>query len=105
MKINGKQNVKLRSSSIKSKNYFKQLAVLFKIYADFESFLKRVRGSGKKIILYTMKNIKNTFLAVLPTKLLALMINLVNQLFFTEGKIQSIDLFKQFMKSMIIAKK
>ena len=105
MKINGKQNVKLRSSSIKSKNYFKQLAVLFKIYADFESFLKRVRGSSKKIILYTMKNIKNTFLAVLPTKLLALMINLVNQLFFTEGKIQSIDLLKQFMKSMIIAKK
>ena len=105
MKINGKQTVKLRSSSVKSKNYFKQLAVLFKIYADFESFLKRVIGSDKKIILYTLKNIKNTFLAVLPAKLLVLMINLVNQLFFTGGEIQSIYLLKQFMKSMIIAKK
>ena len=34
--INGKQSVKLKSGSISSKNYFKQLPVLFKIYADFE---------------------------------------------------------------------
>ena len=47
LKINGKQNVKLRSGSIKFKNYFKQLAVPFKIYADFESLLKGVRGSDK----------------------------------------------------------
>ena len=33
-----------------------------------------------------MKNIKNTFLAVLPTKLFGLMKNLVNQLFFTGEK-------------------
>ena len=38
--INGKQSVKLRSGSIKFKNYFKKLAVSFKIFADFE-FLKR----------------------------------------------------------------
>ena len=77
----------------------------FKIYADFESFLKRVRGSDKKIILHTLKNIKNTLLAVLPTKLFELMINLVNHLFFTGGGMQSIDLLKQFMKSMNIVKK
>ena len=34
--LNGKQSVKLKSSSISFKNYFKQLLVLFKIYADFE---------------------------------------------------------------------
>ena len=34
-KINGNQAVKLRSGSIKFKNYFKQLSVSFKIYADF----------------------------------------------------------------------
>ena len=45
-KINGKQNVKLRSGSIKFKNYFKQLTVSFKIYADFES-LFGVRSSNK----------------------------------------------------------
>ena len=33
------------------------------------------------------------------------MINLASQLFFTEEKNQSISLFKQFLKSMIIAKK
>ena len=38
--INGKQTVKLKSGSIKFKNHFKQLAVPFKIYADFKSLLK-----------------------------------------------------------------
>ena len=49
----------------------------FKIYADFKSLLKVVKGSNKKIILHTLKNIRNTFLTVLPTKLFVLMINLV----------------------------
>ena len=40
LKINSKQSVKVKSGSIKFKNYFKQLAVPFKIYADFESVLK-----------------------------------------------------------------
>ena len=31
MKINGKQTIKLKSGSIKFKNYLKQLAVPFKI--------------------------------------------------------------------------
>ena len=48
LKINGKQTLKLKSGSIKFKNYFKQLTVPFKIYADFESVLKRVRGSDRK---------------------------------------------------------
>ena len=65
LKINGKQTVKIISGSIKTKNYLKQLAVPFKIYADFESLLKRVWGSDKKIILHTLLNIKNTFVAVL----------------------------------------
>ena len=33
--INGEQSVKLRGGTISFKNYFKQLSVLFKIYADF----------------------------------------------------------------------
>ena len=45
LKINGKQSIKLKSGSIKFKNHFKQLAVLFKIYADFESLLKGVKSS------------------------------------------------------------
>ena len=35
LEINGKLTVKLKSILIKFKNYFKELAVSFKIYADF----------------------------------------------------------------------
>ena len=42
----------------------------FKTYTDFESLLKRVRGSDKKnIILDTLKEIRNTFIPVLPKTL------------------------------------
>ena len=46
LKINGKQTVEWKSGSIKFKNLFKQLGLLFKIYADFGSLLKGVKGSG-----------------------------------------------------------
>ena len=55
--INGKQTVKSKSGSTEFKNHFKQLAVLFMIYADFESLLKRVKVIIK-IMLHTLKNIK-----------------------------------------------
>ena len=42
--INGKQGVKLKSDTIKFKNYFKQLPAPFKIYADFECILKKVES-------------------------------------------------------------
>ena len=44
------------------------------------------------------------FLVVLLTKFFELMIDLVSQFFFTEEKMQSVNLLKQFLKSMIIAK-
>ena len=47
VKINGKQSVKLRNGSIKSKNFFKQLAIPFKLYSDFESVLKEVKSNDK----------------------------------------------------------
>ena len=40
--INGKQSVKLKSNSIRFKNYSKQIPIPFKIYADFECILKKV---------------------------------------------------------------
>ena len=45
--INGKQTVKLKSRSISFQNYFKQLPVLFKIYADFKCLLKGFKSSDK----------------------------------------------------------
>ena len=41
LEINGKQSVKLESGSIKFKNYFKEIAVPFKIYADTEFNLEK----------------------------------------------------------------
>ena len=42
--INGAQSVKLEKGRIEFKNYFKQIPVPFKIYADFESNLKNVQS-------------------------------------------------------------
>ena len=53
--INGKQSVKLKSGSISFKNYFKQLPVSFKIYADFEYILKKVKSSRENNGSYTEK--------------------------------------------------
>ena len=47
LEINGKQTVKLRIGSIKFKNYCKQLAVPFKIYAYFESLPKGVNSNDR----------------------------------------------------------
>ena len=43
LSINGKQSVKLEQGIIKFENYFKQIQVPFKIYADFERNLKKIR--------------------------------------------------------------
>ena len=44
LSINGKQSVKLEKGLIKFKNYFKQIPVPFKIYADFECNLRGVES-------------------------------------------------------------
>ena len=68
--------------------------VTCKIYVDFESILKWIKSSNKKIMLHILKNIKIIFLAVLLTKLFALMIDLANQLLLTEEKMQPTNLLK-----------
>ena len=44
MSINGKQSVKLEEGIIEFENYFKQIPVPFKIYADFECNLRGVES-------------------------------------------------------------
>ena len=53
----------------------------------------------------TQKNIKITFLVVLLIKLFVLMIDLLSQLLFIEVKMQLMNLLKQFLKNINIAKK
>ena len=93
MKRNGEQTLKLRSASVKFKDYFKQLAALFKIYVDFECIVKRVKSidessdRGNNVPYFN-----HVFLAILLIKLLTSIRNLQNQLFFTTEKMQSINL-------------
>ena len=94
--ISGKQSVKIKSGSISFKNYFKELPVPFKIYADSECLLKGVKNSDKKIV-HTLKNIKIIFLAVLLIKLFVLIIKVV---LYRSKKLLT-DLLKQFLKGMI----
>ena len=63
--INGKQSLKLGKGIIEFENYFKEIPVPYKIYADFECNLK---GAESYEGSYT-KNIKNSFLVVWLTKL------------------------------------
>ena len=42
LSINGQQSINLQKGTIEFKNYFKQLPVPFKIYADFECNLKNI---------------------------------------------------------------
>ena len=43
LSINGEQSVKLEEGMIKFENYFRQIPVPFKIYANFECNLKKVK--------------------------------------------------------------
>ena len=101
LSTNGKQSVKPEVGKIESENYFKQIPVAFKIYADFKCNL---RGDESYENSYT-KNIKITFLVVLLTKLFALMISLLSQLLFIEVKMLLMNLLKQFLRSISTAKK
>ena len=74
LSINGQQSINLEKGTIEFKNYFKQLPVPFKIYADFECNLKNVEcyeGS--------QKNIMNMFLVVMLIKSFVLMISTVSR--------------------------
>ena len=52
LSINGTQSVRLEKGTIEFINYFKQIPVLFKIYADFECNLK---SAGSYEGLYSKK--------------------------------------------------
>ena len=80
LKIIGRQSVKL------FKNYFKQLAAPFKIYANFESILKNTKSDNKNSNASYTEKYQIIFLAVLLIYLNVLMTDLGNQLFFIEEK-------------------
>ena len=64
LSINSKQSVKLEEGIIKFENYLKQIPVPFKIYADFECNLKKVKcnGGSYKIVCIDSKFSKPTII-------------------------------------------
>ena len=101
LSINGKQSVNLKKGMIEFENYFKQLAVSFKIYADFECNWRVVEIYQ---VSYT-KNIMNMLLVVMLLRLFVLMIDLASQLLFLEVKMLLMNLLKQFLENISIVKK
>ena len=71
LSINTQQSMNLEKGTIEFRNYFKQLPVPFKIYADFECNLKDAECYEGT---YT-KNIMSMFLVVMLIKLFVLMID------------------------------
>ena len=84
---------------------FQTISCAFKIYADFESLLKRARVSDRKIMLHILKNIRQIFPAVLLIKLCVLMIDLASQLFFAEEKNAVYRFIKAILKEINYCKK
>ena len=94
LKINGKQSLKLKNGSIEFKNNLKQIAVSFKNYVDFICNLRGVRGSDRKNNASCTEKYQAHIPCSFPYKLFVLIINLANQFFFMEEKMQSINLLK-----------
>ena len=103
LKVNGNQSVRLRSGSIKFKNYSKQLVVPFKIYADFESVLIDIWMDKGSNASYTRK-----YEAHIPCsfayKVVCIDDKFSKSVVLYKGKMQLISSLDQFLKSIDIAK-
>ena len=100
LSINGMQSVDVEEGIIKFENYSKQLPVPFKIMLILNIIYKIL----KFMRVLAQRNIMIMSLVVMLLKLLALIIDLVNQLLFTEVKMLLMNLLKQFFKNISIAR-
>ena len=95
--INRKQTVRLKSDSISFKNYFKQILVLFKIYADFECLLKGVKSSDKNSGSYT-KKYQDHVLCILAYKVFCVDNEFSKKAVLYRGKIAVYKFIKAILK-------
>ena len=100
--INGKQNVKLESRFIIFKNYYRQMPVSFKIYADFECILKSVDSDIiNNDVSYTRKY-QDHVPCSFAYKVVCVDNRFSKKLFCTKEQIPLINLLNQFLMSTII---
>ena len=104
LKINGKQNVKLTCGSIKFKNHFKHLAASFKIYADFKSIFKGVKSNDRNNTTSYTEKYQQHIPFSFAYKFVCVDDKFSKSVVLYRGKMQFIDLSKQFLRGMIIAK-
>ena len=77
----------------------------FKIYADFESLLKAVSGGDIKNNTLNTEKYQTHIPCSFAYKAVCVDDKFNKPVVLHRGKMQSIDLLKQFLKSMIIVKK
>ena len=98
LKINGKQSVILEKGTIEFENYFKQIPVLFKIYADFECNL---RGVAFKVALQKKYQDPCSF----AYKVVCIDDRFTKPIVVFRGENAAQNLLKQFLRSITTAKK
>ena len=100
LSINGAQSVRSEKGTIDFKNYFKQIPVLFKFYADFECNLDSVE-SYESLTLKYQDHIPWSF----ANKLVCVDDKFSKPMLFIEVKMLLVNLLKQFLQSMNTVKK
>ena len=93
MSINGKQSVTLEKGIFEFENYYKQIPVAFKIYADFECNLRGVESYEGS---YTKKYQDHVPCSFAYKVVCVDDVGLLNQLLFMEVKMLLTNLLKQF---------
>ena len=101
LSINGKQSVKLEKGIIEFENYFKQIPVPFKIYADFECNLRGVESYEGSYTKKYQDHIPCSF----ACNVVCVDEGLLSQLLMIEVKMQLTNLLKQFLRSISTAEK
>ena len=101
MSINGKQSLKLEKGIIEFENYFKQTPVSFKIFVDFECNLKKVKCKEGSYTEKYQDHIPCSF----AYKTFCIDNRFTKPTFVYRVKMQRMNLLKQFLKDINIAKK
>ena len=101
LSINGVQSVQVEEGIIKFENYFKQLPVPFKIYADFECNLKDIEISEGACTKKYHDHIPCSF----AYKIFCVNDRFISRLSFIEAKMLLMNLIKQFLRSISNVKK
>ena len=87
------------------KNHFKQLSVPFKIYADFESVLKRVKSNDRNSNTSYTEKYQKHIPCSFAYQVVCIDDKFSKPVVLYRGKMHFMDSLKQFLKSMIIVKK